>query len=301
MVISKTPILSMNQLDLLFNLTDLDRTVESACRLAVQHPSVLYLFMQRYTHFNGIAGSLVARLASSIGLSRQLFKSASIAVFDESDRGLDIAAKVLAATIDEHADQGAQSVPHRTLAQATLKSIGDYAGLTIEERNDFANLTDWMRETLDNTIQGYQGIPGDIVALVQAMGFHAASEVLADREYSVIDKVVRHDYRDRGYDAYLRQNKGKVEVEQGQLSAWYWIVIHGKHQGSGVEAEHFQCALEALELAAQYRPESAHQIQRWALQGFADFVVIQQRLFQEMERECAELLQQLESPILVSA
>jgi hypothetical protein len=301
MTIAQSPILSMTQLDQLFKFTDLDRTVESACKLAVQHPGALYLFMQRYTHFNGIAGSLVARLASAIGLSRQLFNSTAIAAIDEADRGLEIAAKVLAATIDEHSDQGAYAVPHRTLAQATLKSVGDYAGLTIEERNDFAYLTDWMRETLDNTIQGYQGTPGDSIALIQSMGFHAASEVLADREYAVIDKVIRHDYRDRGYDAYLRQTKGKVDVEQGQLSAWYWIVIHGKYQGSGVEAEHFQCALEALALAAQYRPESAHQIQQWALQGFADFVAIQQRLFQAMGRECAELLQKLELPVLVSA
>ena len=55
--------------------------------------------MQRYVHFNGYAGSLVARLASSIGLSRDLFNNSNT-VIDEADRGMEIAAKVFAATID---------------------------------------------------------------------------------------------------------------------------------------------------------------------------------------------------------
>ncbi|HEY9643643.1 MAG TPA: hypothetical protein V6C57_24350 [Coleofasciculaceae cyanobacterium] len=297
MTISYTPILSIEQLDHLFNFANLDQSVESACQLAVQHPQALYLFMQRYTHFNGYAGSLVARLASSVGLSRHLFNSASSPVVDEADRGLEIAAKILAATIDEHSDKGAKSVPHRTLAQATLKATGDYAGLTVDERNRFSLVPHWMQETLEKTVQGYQGIPGNAVTLIRAMGFHAASEVLADREYSVIDKVIRHENRHRGFDAYLRQINGKVEVEQGQFSSWYWIVIHGKYQGSGVEAEHFQLALEALGLAAHYRTESAQQIQQWALQGFSDFVAIQQKLFKETSQECSALLQQLGSPI----
>jgi len=65
-----------------------------------------------------------------------------------------------------------------------------------------------------------------------------------------------------------------------------------------VEAEHFQCALEALDLAVHYRTESAQQIQQWALQGFSDFVMIQQKLFKEILQECSELLQQLGSLIL---
>ncbi|NEO68776.1 hypothetical protein [Moorena sp. SIO3H5] len=173
--------MSIEILDDLFDFANLDKSVESSCQLAVQDPKSLYLFMQRYTHFNGYAGSLVARLASSVGLSRNLFNSSSNPVIDEADRGLEIAAKILAATIDEHSDKGAKSVPHRTLAQATLKSIGDYAGLTVDKRNHFSILPDWMHEILDDTVKKYEGIPGNAVALIRAIGFHAASEVLADR------------------------------------------------------------------------------------------------------------------------
>ena len=289
MITSDRSILSKDLIDRLYDVPSLNKSVESACKLAVRDPKALYIFMQRYVHFNGYAGSLVARLASSIGLSRDLFNNPDCNVIDEADRGMEIAAKVIAATIDEHADQGAKYVPHRTLAQATLKAIGNYAGLTEAERNELSVVPDWMKEVLNDTVAGYQGVPGNAAALIRAMGFHAASEILADREYSLIDKVVRYDNRGKGFDAYLRTDGGKVKINDRQFSAWYWIVIHGKHQGSGVEAEHFECALEALNMAAAYRPESAQQIREYALEGFSDFVAIQQRIFAEIAKECSEL------------
>ena len=288
MITNNQSILTKDLINRLFDIPTLDRSVESTCQQAVRDPRALYLFMQRYVHFNGYAGSLVARLASSIGLSRDLFNNAST-VIDEADRGMEIAAKVIAATIDEHADQGAKYIPHRTLAQATLKAVGNYANLSEVERNELAVAPAWMVKVLEDLFKGYQGVPGDAPALIRAMGFHAASEILADREYALIDKVVRHDNRGKGFDAYLRTSDGKVKVNDRQFSAWYWIVIHGKHQGSGVEVEHFECALEAINLAANYRPESAQQIREYALQGFTDFANIQQRLFAEISKECSQL------------
>ena len=288
MITNNQSILTKDLINRLFDIPTLDRSVESTCQLAIKDPRALYLFMQRYVHFNGYAGSLVARLASSIGLSRDLFNNAST-VIDEADRGMEIAAKVIAATIDEHADQGAKYIPHRTLAQATLKAVGNYANLSEVERNEFAVAPAWMVKVLEDLFKGYQGVPGDAPALIRAMGFHAASEILADREYALIDKVVRHDNRGKGFDAYLRTSDGKVKVNDRQFSAWYWIVIHGKHQGSGVEVEHFEFALEAINLAANYRPESAQQVREYALQGFTDFANIQQRLFAEISKECSQL------------
>lgn len=282
-------ILNKDLIDRLFDVHSLDRSVELACQAAIKDPRALYLFMQRYVHFNGYAGSLVARLASSVGLSRDLFNIADCNVIDEADRGMEIAAKVFAATIDEHADQGAKYIPHRTLAQITLKAVGDYAGLTEKERNEFAVTPNWMKEVLNDTVTKYQGVPGDVAALIRGMGCHAASEMLADREYALIDKVIRHDNRGKGFDAFLRSGDGKAKINGHTFSAWYWIVIHSKHEGAGVEAEHSSLALEAIDLAATYRPESAQQIREYALQGFSDFVSIQQRVFAEISKECAEL------------
>jgi hypothetical protein len=289
MITQSQSILNKDLINRLYDVPSLDRAVESTCEMAIRDPRALYLFMQRYVHFNGYAGSLVARLASSIGLSRDLFNNPDCNVIDEADRGMEIAAKVFAATIDEHADQGAKYIPHRTLAQITLKAVGDYAGLSEKERNEFAVTPTWMKEVLNDTVTKYQGVPGDAAALIRGMGCHVASEMLADREYALIDKVIRHDNRGKGFDAFLRTGDGKAKINGHNFSAWYWIVIHSKHQGVGVEAEHSDFALEAIDLAAAYRPESAQQIREYALEGFSDFVSIQQRVFAEIAKECSEL------------
>lgn len=289
MITSNQSILNKDLIDRLFDLPKINQFVESCCEIAVRDPRALYIFMQRYVHFNGYAGSLVARLASAIGLSRDLFNDADCTTIDQADRGMDIAAKVIAATIDEHADQGAKYVPHRTLAQATLKAIGDYAGLTEQERNELAVVPDWLNEVLDNLFRSYQGVPNDPAALIRAMGFHAGSEILADGEYAAIDKVVRYNYRGRGFDAYLQSGNGKLRVNERQFGAWYWIVVHGKHGSVGVEVEHFNMALEAIDLAAKYRPESAQKVREYALEGFNEFAAIQKKLFTEIARECSEV------------
>jgi hypothetical protein len=269
--------------DRLFDRHLNNANIEATVELAATDPVKLYYFMQRYAYFNSYAGSLVARLASSIGISYQLFRQEGVSVADLSDRGLEIAAKVLAATIDEHADAGAQQVPHRTLAQATLTAIGNYAELGDLQLNQVAQAPDWMQEIITDLIAGYQGKIDDIEALVQALGFHIGSELLADREYSLIDKVIRYSHRGTGFDAWL---KGKqIEVGGKRLSPWYWIVVHGKHNSTGVEAEHFELALDALNLVAQYRPESHDQILKWAATGFLNFANLQQRLFADIATE----------------
>lgn len=193
------------------------------------------------------------------------------------------AAKVLAATIDEHADAGAQQVPHRTLAQATLQAIGDYAELSDSKLNQIAQAPSWMETIAEDLIAGYQGRVDDLEALVTAVGFHIDSEMLADQEYSLIDKVVRYTNRGSGFDTWLQGKQ--VSVKGKRLSHWYWIVVHGKHNSSGVEAEHFQLALDALNLLAQYRPESSKLILKWASKGFLDFAELQQRLFSCIQGE----------------
>lgn len=273
-----------------FNLNDLNSLVEEACCTAIQHPKAFYLFMQRYVYFNAIAGSLVARLASSIGLSREFFCEEATDVFDQSDRGMEIAARILAATIDEHADQHGKGLPHRTLAQATLKSVGDYAQLSAEERNALGQVPTWLSELMVEFAEGYQGEPGDLEALIKGMGFHAASEVLADREYVGIDRIVRHENRNAGYDAYLRDGHGRTEINGQQVGAWYWVAVHGSHTQSGVEQEHFDEALSAINLAVQYLPRNHERLSQWVFEGFSQFATIQQSFFREVNRECLELI-----------
>ncbi|MBW4506462.1 MAG: hypothetical protein KME64_08135 [Scytonematopsis contorta HA4267-MV1] len=286
------------EFDQIFNFSTINQTVEDCCRIATQNPKAFYLFMQRYTHFNGAAGPLVARLASSIGLSRDLFKDKNCNVLDEADRGLKVAARVISATIEEHSDKRYKGFTHRNLAQATLKAVADYASLSVSERNEFAKIPDWLTSLLTDAVSAYEGVPGNLEELIKAMGFHAASEMLADSEYTVIDKVVRHEKSGTGFDKYLKDVHGKVELDGKQFSAWYWIAIHGSFQESGVEKEHYKAALEALDLAVQYSPYPQEKTRSLVFEGFRIFVQIQQALFQELRQECLQVLKQEEKSLI---
>jgi hypothetical protein len=272
------------------DFADLEQTIASTMRLAAQKPISFYLFFQRYTYFNAYASSLIPRLVSSIALSRYLFIDPDISVAEQADRGMQLAAKVMIAA----ADEGAYGVSHRSLAQGTLKTVGDYTGLAAEERNQLSRVPAWLDEIVDALIAGYQGTPGDIASLVQAIGFHAASEMFGDREYALLDMVVRYENREIGFDRYLREKVSHVIIEGHRYDPWCYVLIHSKHESSGVEIEHAECALEVLNLLAIYLKEPESQIQEWVFQGFNTFVELQQRLFREIYRECLELVQNSE-------
>jgi hypothetical protein len=138
---------------------------------------------------------------------------------------------------------------------------------------------------------GYQGTPGDVASLIKAIGFHAASEMLGDREYALLDMVVRYENRGAGFDRYLREKTSAIKIRDHRYDPWCYVVIHGKHRGSGAEIEHIKHVLNALNMLIRYRPESEQQITEWVFEGYKAFVGLQQRLFREMYQECLELPQ----------
>lgn len=272
----------------LFDFEQIESTVTSTLRLVVKDPVSLYLFFQRYSHFNGYASAMIARLASTIGLSRYTFSNSELIVKEESDRGMDIAAQVMSAA----ADEGANGTPvHRALAQLTVKTVGDYAELNNDERNEFANIPDWLRQIVREVISIYEGKIDDEASMVKAMGFHMASEMLGDREYALVDMIVRYENKGLGFDRYLKQKAKPVLINDHRYTPWSWIVIHSKHDGSGVEAEHSEYAVNALNMAVRYGSASEKQMKAWAEEGFRAFVELQQRLFREICRECLEMAQ----------
>ena len=279
-----------------FDFVELDLTVASSVKLAVQTPVSLYLFFQRYTYFNAYASSLIARLASSIAISRYLFKEPEMLINEQADRGMQIADKVMFAAVDE----GANGISHRSLAQATLRAIGDYAGLSVEERNQYSQVPSWLDEIVNRTIQNYQGTPGDIASLIKAMGFHLASEMMGDREYTILDRIIRHENKGVGFDSYLNQTSG-IQIGDHRYHPWCWVLIHSQYESSGIELLHYQSALEALNLSLRYTNKLEKEIFHWVLQGFQRFVDLQQTLFREIYRECLELSQTTKIPYVISA
>jgi hypothetical protein len=277
----------------LFDFAELDRTVSSVVRLATKDPVSFYQFFQRYIYFNGYASSVIARLASSVAMSRYLFIDPTVEVAEEADRGFQISAEVMVAASDE----GAYDITHRELAQLLTKTLGDYAQLSVTERNQMSEIPAWLDEIVEETVAGYQGTPGDAASLMKAIGFHAASELLGDREYALIDMIVRHENKGIGFDRYLRNETKATRVREGghRYDPWCYIVIHGKYEGTGAEAKHFVHVLNALNMLPSTRPESEEEIQKLVFEGFSSFVELQQRLFRKIFQECLAMSQKTET------
>lgn len=264
----------------------MEATVRRACDAAVRDPLAQFIFVDRYTRWNGYAGALVAKLSGNIGESQDLFLDANEPDRAQAVRGMDVAGHVLDATVDEHLDKG-HRVPHRTLAQAMRKAAADYAGLPLPERNALSEPPAWLQDVVARTFTCYGSVAHDAEALIRSIGTHIASESMADREYAIIDRVFRAERHYEGFYQYLRDRDFRVELGGKLVHAYAWITIHATFESQGVEADHLAEAMKALELAARFRPESRERILELAREGYRDFAGIQRDFFVQAEQECA--------------
>ena len=263
----------------------MEARVRRACDAAVRSPLAQFLFIDRYTRWNGYAGALVAKLAGNIGQSQDLFLDPDEPDRGQAVRGMDVARHVLDATVDEHRDKG-HRLPHRTLAQAMRKAAADYAGLDMAQRDALSVPPSWLQDVVARTFTCYGGVAHDAPALLRAIGTHIASESLADREYALIDRVFRAERHHEGFYQYLRERDFRVELGGQRVHAYAWITLHATFDAEGVEAEHLEEAMAAIALAERYRPESREEVLALAREGFRTFADIQRDFFAEAEREC---------------
>ncbi len=148
-------------------------------------------------------------------------------------------------------------VSHRATDQILLHTVGDYAQLSVPERDRIAQVPTWLTEITQALASQYQETPSDDVAtLVRTLGFHAAAEMMGDLEQAVFDRLVRHN------------------------CPWCYLLIY-----SHDESQH---ALNALNLILDYRPELPEQIKAWVYEGYQSFIEVHQQLFYEIYRECLE-------------
>jgi hypothetical protein len=154
-------------------------------------------------------------------------------------------------------------VSHRALDQILLQAVGDYAQLSVQERDRIAQVPSWLKEITQSLVSQYQGTPGDdVAALVRSLGFHTASEMMGDLENAVLDRLVCCD------------------------CPWHHLIIDSQHRGG---KDHCQQTLNTLNLILDDRPELPEQIKAWVYEGYQSFIDVQQRLFYEIYRESLEL------------
>lgn len=247
--------------------------VDAALDKAFGSREQLLRFMGRYTSWNGFFGSGVATLAGKVGRSRGLFASPDQPIHALADRSVHVASFFFDAARDEFDDTStAHRDTHRTLAQATVAGLvawtREECALSDDDINALLNDPLWLRALHDRVAIGYGAAsPDDLPNVFRAMGYHLGSEVLADREFSLIDEGLRA--RMPGLVAFLRTRRVLLAGEEHD--AYHWLGIHSGH-GGGVEEDHFAWAVQGVERGYRYTDSALHPLIQDQLHlGFGDF------------------------------
>lgn len=255
--------------------------VEKVVQTATQSRLKTTLFLARYASWNGLFGSGVASLAGKIGRSQDLFLEEGM-LAPLADRSVLVASYFFDAARDEFDDRDTEHRDtHRCLAQATLAGVVDLAKPDHPELSDAAleqtlRAPFWLDGLRGRVAQGYgQGSADDYAGIFRAIGYHLGSELLADKEFSIIDSSMK------AHDAELVKYLTETEVTiAGQAHRCYqWIGIHSGH-GGAAEADHFDWAVSGASLAFQYVPEKLHDALRRQLDaGYKAFAADHDEFF----------------------
>jgi len=246
-----------------------NEALRAAFESATEPPALLSV-LGRYVQFNSAFGPGLANLAGEIAARQGLFRDPGEPVKILADRAAEVAADFFYAAVDEFDDRATPwRDTHRTLAQATVKGAGQFFGYSPAELNDVIRINRATEAAQARVWEGYGlGLNLEQPQLFEAMGFHVGSEILADEEFSVIDRVLR----ERRGDLVQALEGMRVEILGEKHNAYYWIRIH-----TGVEAEHFDAALKGVNNALRFYA-GAHDLQEvkgWILLGFARFARMQ--------------------------
>jgi hypothetical protein len=219
-------------------------------RLArIENGEQLTRFFVRYAAWNGRFANGVAALVSLIGDQRDMFQEVGFprAVADRSNF---IASYIFDAARDEYNDHiNPIRDTHRCMAQASLICMSAFYGLgstVLDEVEPEA-----LRRLNEAVLAGYTGrtIVGDDMTtrVFAGLGYHLGSELLADREFSIIDEYLRQHKN----DLVQHLMRSTIELAGGQHRCYAWVGVHSGH-GGGVEAEHFEYAVSGARAALKY-------------------------------------------------
>lgn len=257
--------------------------IRSTLTHALEQPETLIRFIAHYTAWNSLFGSGVASLAGKIGRCRGVFQSPQCEIDTIADRSVYIASFFFDAARDEFDDRATvHRDTHRCLAQSCLQGMIDYytqsKQLTLNQAqiNNLLATPVWLTALIERVAIGYGVGSGDHpAALFRSMGYHLGSELLADREFSIIDQGLKTQQAE--LQAFLKQHTVKIAGENH--NAYHWLEIHSGH-GGGVEAEHFEWAVKGVNRGFTYIPKALHEPLRHQLHlGFMDFVADHREFF----------------------
>jgi hypothetical protein len=133
----------------------------------------------------------------------------------------------------------------------------------------------WLTALNNSVAAGYGAYrPDDLPTLFGAMGYHLGSEVLADREFSIIDEILS-----AAGDLASRLKTMTVQIGPEKHNAYVWVQIHSGG-GGAAEADHFAWATQGVNLAFDYIDPSLHtDLIRQVERGFIAFANDQREFF----------------------
>lgn len=271
-----TPLITLEDLKAAADFDAAQLRIRTALDGALQSPLATARFFGRYTSWNGFFGSAVASLSGKIGRARGIFLDPAQPILLLADRSVYVASFFFDAARDEFDDRDSvHRDTHRCLAQSTLKGMLDFAvgqGHAVfadpVAMNDFFHEPEWLRSLNSRVAQGYGSATADEqAALFHSMGYHLGSELLADREFSLLDAGLRA----KAPEMVAALKASKVNIAGQEHVAYQWLAIHSGH-GGGAEADHFNWAVHGVELAFRFTPPTLHSaLKREVLAGFAAF------------------------------
>lgn len=254
--------ITRKELESLVSFSQQEALVVNALNTAFADPIGRVRFLGRYTSWNGFFGSGVATLAGKIGRSRGLFLDPAQPVHALADRAVFVASFFFDAARDEFDDRDTvHRDTHRCLAQSTLKGLIDFEMergadelQSAPKINALLDDPDWLTALNARVARGYGSrTSDDLPSIFHAIGYHLGSELLADREFSLIDETLRSSSPE--LTAYLQSTQ--VDVAGQSHLAYQWIGIHSGH-GGGAEADHFDWATQGVKLAFRFVPAAQH-------------------------------------------
>ncbi|MEO8672991.1 MAG: hypothetical protein ABI411_16865 [Tahibacter sp.] len=280
---------SRAELEALVDFAAQEAKVREALASALGDPLKRVRFLGRYTSWNGFFGSGVAALSGKIGRARRLFLDPDQPLHALADRSVFVASFFFDAARDEFDDRDTvHRDTHRCLAQSMLKGLIDHDARSTPELADTNRLNalidepEWLLLLNEHVARGYGvGTPDDLSAIFCAIGYHLGSELLADREFSIIDETLRST----APELVEALKATRVNIAGQDHVAYQWIAIHSGH-GGGAEADHFDWATQGARLALRFvRPVQHPALRRAMHDGFSAFARDHRKFFERVNAE----------------
>ena len=273
--------ISRAEIESLYNPEAVMEPVHKALKVACSDPSKLIRFLSRYANLNAWFGSGVASLSGKIGRSRGIFVDPEEPIRDLADRSVLVASYFFDAARDEFDDRDTQHRDtHRCLAQACIKGAISFFQLTAHGNRSTVNkLLEqplWLQGIGSRVAYGYGVTTSELsVDLFRSMGYHLGSEILADQEFSEIDRALQTQRPE--LVEYLTGSNFKIHT---QLHNGYaWIGLHSG-QGSAKEVEHYEAATAGVRTALSFLPPEDREAHRHQVHlGIGSFVRDHQEFF----------------------